>query len=1260
VRATRANGAILVNAPLIFDLVSGTGGIAPVRGAPSASSSLTLRTDAQGVSQVYLKLSDPVADDVLRVRPDSPAGNPVYVLVDPPAPLTYFAIPLRPADGTSGVALMPRKVTENGRVLLINQAVTPYEFGTSDANNTFHRAGYSLPAAVGYRWIEGRLESLHLQPAWQTPAQVVALTDEGFTYGYLHTAGLIGVTDMNDAGDVVGFVGTNFSPLADSSDLIYFRQPACWPVHRADALALAIGDANPTYRTEGVIKVDYDGLRQSYRRPAQFELKAIADNGAIFANFTDPGLSVPGHLVPDQDQHLGTDAWGNLASAPVFSENRQWLALSPDGRQAITTARDLVPYSFPIHSRAFPYEIVDTVGLYRYSAPTCQVNGTPIAYTATGPINNGGRYLSGAAWAEAGSPLEPVPGLAGGVALAVNSRNDVLGRKFDGSYGLWAWRPLALGNVAPSGGLYFELGQRFDLPAGWQIKDLAPSVNDARLLAGRIAQTQDASGNNIPVAQQPVVPALLVPASVAADVNHLGVIRPDRESSRVTPVTPVLSVVHVASTSRATVSTEDFPFLIPLVLNLKGLLDALPPGSGYTFRLKQSDSALDFIYTSLTPANAAGFRRGDLTTGFDRTLDHSLVDATSEPITAEGVSLTGLFLDLIVRQGAGVILLASRRSSTAPLVVEVSGPTGVICQIPVAFNSVSLELAVDANHDGQTKLANEDPSDATSANRPYRSWLNDDDDLHAPGPPQRADYTTAQVDGAKDLEDFFPVVLNLQEMVKALPPDAATKYKLRQADGAVNFVETTLTRATAFTYRTTTSAGGFGAALAEPAASATTQQVTAAGVELSAQFLNFLKDHDQGVILVEGRTPSTQPLVLTVERDGRTVAETSLPLSLGARILLLLHGMNSNPATWDTLRAAAFAGSSTDLYDGKLYPPVTGSPPRPTACGVLCYRLKFGAVETTSTTREGLEHLTTTTAVGYLGPTVLPYLNIDIKCGDFETFDELGHEVDVTVKALLDRYPNAQIVLLGHSRGGLAARSFLEGNSPRRSAVVGLLTTSTPHLGSRLAQIYQWLADHPRPAGSPDDDWQVVEFLRHPTVTLAGITVSEKETLDVRRPIIGDVASGPHDLSAALTALNAPAAVAKLPADISYGEIVYERAPLGLMTIKPPSLIRYTVLDEAGTTNPFDQLSSAAAAYILGPGNIPASFPGDGLIPAGNQVFTQLPGFPISSSGFHPNTINRLIVKNPEVVHDGAPSRTDDLLLQLRLLAPGWFSPTSP
>jgi hypothetical protein len=114
------------------------------------------------------------------------------------------------------------------------------------------------------------------------------------------------------------------------------------------------------------------------------------------------------------------------------------------------------------------------------------------------------------------------------------------------------------------------------------------------------------------------------------------------------------------------------------------------------------------------------------------------------------------------------------------------------------------------------------------------------------------------------------------------------------------------------------------------------------------------------------------------------------------------------------------------------------------------------------------------------------------------------------------------------------------------------------------------------------------------------------------------------------------------------------------MTTQPPSLIRYTVFDEAGVANPFDQLSDAAAIYLLGPDHTPAEFPGDGLIPAGDQVFTQLPGFPIPLSAIQPNTIHRLIVTNPETVHDGAPSRTDDLLLQLRLLAPGWFSPNNP
>ena len=52
------------------------------------------------------------------------------------------------------------------------------------------------------------------------------------------------------------------------------------------------------------------------------------------------------------------------------------------------------------------------------------------------------------------------------------------------------------------------------------------------------------------------------------------------------------------------------------------------------------------------------------------------------------------------------------------------------------------------------------------------------------------------------------------------------------------------------------------------------------GVELSTPFLTGVKDNNWGVVLIEGRMPTTAPLVLAVEKDGATIAEVKLELRL--------------------------------------------------------------------------------------------------------------------------------------------------------------------------------------------------------------------------------------------------------------------------------------------------------------------------------------------------------------------------------------------
>ncbi|MCX6936686.1 MAG: hypothetical protein NTU80_02125, partial [Verrucomicrobia bacterium] len=195
---------------------------------------------------------------------------------------------------------------------------------------------------------------------------------------------------------------------------------------------------------------------------------------------------------------------------------------------------------------------------------------------------------------------------------------------------------------------------------------------------------------------------------------------------------------------------------------------------------------------------------------------------------------------------------------------------------------VPAELAVDANRDGTITLAsdlNPDPelSDQTTEKKPFFFPINDDDDN--PGTTPQADYINTVVDGADDLKDFFPVFLDIKQLLTVLPPSDSVKYKLKQADGALNFVYTSLTRATAFDYKTAgPSSTGYGAGGSLPATFATTIPITSSGVELNGYFLDRIKNQDKGVILVEGRTSSVQPLVLTVEKDGVSITEISLHL----------------------------------------------------------------------------------------------------------------------------------------------------------------------------------------------------------------------------------------------------------------------------------------------------------------------------------------------------------------------------------------------
>ena len=358
----------------------------------------------------------------------------------------------------------------------------------------------------------------------------------------------------------------------------------------------------------------------------------------------------------------------------------------------------------------------------------------------------------------------------------------------------------------------------------------------------------------------------------------------------------------------------DLKDFVPVFLDLKQYLAAFPPSGGATYKLKQADGALNFVYTNLKRETAFTYATSTTPDVYGPALNQPAAVALTQRITADGIDLfagSPAFLTSVQERNGGVILLEGRQFSNQPLVLEIKQGGTVLLTVNLAMQISIGSLAVDANRDGTIKLASEDDSDRTSSVKPYRFWLNDDNDDGAIGGadiPGGYDYLTNDITGegvvrgTRDLIDLFPVYLDIKQLLTVLPPSASVKYKLKQADSAVNFVYTNLTRDHAFDYQRPQAGAapletGFGVNLVQAPQEASKFQVTAAGFDLfrdtfggSPAFLDAIQNHNGGVILVEGRSASDKPLVLSVERtDGTVIAEVKLEIKISSVETMFRH-----------------------------------------------------------------------------------------------------------------------------------------------------------------------------------------------------------------------------------------------------------------------------------------------------------------------------------------------------------------------------------
>ena len=350
--------------------------------------------------------------------------------------------------------------------------------------------------------------------------------------------------------------------------------------------------------------------------------------------------------------------------------------------------------------------------------------------------------------------------------------------------------------------------------------------------------------------------------------------------------------------------------------------------------------------------------------------------------------------------------------------------------------------------------------------------------------------------------------------------------------------------------------------------------------------------------------------------------------------MLLLHGFGSSPETWEKFINDRFKGSYSvlDYEEGD----VINSEPTPDKKGILCYAVKFGSWDTAS----GLTNVEGETAT-------------ESSSGDYSTFEQMGREVQYAIEGILNKYSqtNVEILLLGHSRGGLVARKFLQdlATSKEKAHIMGLLTTSTPHKGTPIGRIYSYLSEHSRDSCEDTPckrDWAVIDLLNGRFLKIVG------KSIDGCRPTVNDLS----DNSGAIEDLNSN--ISQLPSNIAYGEILNSGSNLGVVfdsSYKGHSL-RLSLLESLKSSIFKNRilLSKNARNYILcgdetNCDNKPEDFPGDGLVPVDNQGYIFIDGFP---SGAKAKA--KRLSSSSNVLHTGATSQEADISNILTFMLSEW------
>jgi hypothetical protein len=240
-------------------------------------------------------------------------------------------------------------------------------------------------------------------------------------------------------------------------------------------------------------------------------------------------------------------------------------------------------------------------------------------------------------------------------------------------------------------------------------------------------------------------------------------------------------------------------------------------------------------------------------------------------------------------------------------------------------------ILVDANRDGQ--FSQEDEGKITEE-KPWRIWVNDDDDWFETGgsdvteeSTMKRDCTNNYIDQERDLVDFFPITLQIREALKLLPK---SDYRYALTQNLPTLSDANFCVAWVKDYELENNYGPCDThqkeiEFARSVSKLQTEYVIdfLQGRQIPDDMLEKL-ENGTGVILIEGRNVTTHPLKLEIRKkdDQTLVASSSLPMQIG-KVEDMYRTVNLMYATTEyngTPRSRDSQGTFTRVTEPPAYP----------------------------------------------------------------------------------------------------------------------------------------------------------------------------------------------------------------------------------------------------------------------------------------------------------------------------------------------------